>query len=259
MRIWYQSYVDEANGAAYWARLRAHLAAVAAPGTVVEIHGITPHDSHPHPLEEWRCGREMIANAIRAEREGYDAFIAGHFQDAGLYEAKAAVNIPVVGLGETAMLAACRLGQRIGLVTFKPAYAPWFRQQIARYGLERRVMAIHYAALDMALYAEALKGPEAAAPMHAQFRDLVRPAIAAGSEVLIPTGGGPMLLLAGIGPIDGVPVVDGTALALKTAEMDVQFKRQFGLGASRVADFALPPQEIADKFLNNPKGLQEFT
>ena len=28
MRIWYQSYVDYENGAAYWDRLRAHLAGV---------------------------------------------------------------------------------------------------------------------------------------------------------------------------------------------------------------------------------------
>lgn len=29
--------------------------------------------------------REVICNAVRAEREGYDAFVIGHFQDAGLY------------------------------------------------------------------------------------------------------------------------------------------------------------------------------
>jgi allantoin racemase len=45
MRIWYQSYVDYENGAQYWDMLRAHLAQIVDPGTEIEVHGITPHDS----------------------------------------------------------------------------------------------------------------------------------------------------------------------------------------------------------------------
>ena len=98
MRIWYQSYVDYENGAEYWDHLRAHLAQIVDPGTEIEVHGITPHDSYAHPIVEFRCARETICNAIRAEREGYDAFIIGHFQDAGLYECRSVVDIPVVAL-----------------------------------------------------------------------------------------------------------------------------------------------------------------
>ncbi len=104
MRIWYQSYVDYENGKTYWDRLRKHLEAVVDPGTTVDIKGITPHDSYSHALVEMRCAREVICNAVRAEREGYDAFVIGHFQDAGLYEARSAVGIPVVALGEASML-----------------------------------------------------------------------------------------------------------------------------------------------------------
>ncbi len=92
IRIWYQSYVDEANGKIYWDRLRRHLRAIADPGTEVEIKGITPHDNYAHPIVEFRCAREVICNAVKAEREGYDAFIVGHFQDAGLYEARSALT-----------------------------------------------------------------------------------------------------------------------------------------------------------------------
>src|SRR5271166_3449380 len=103
LRIWYQSYVDYEHGKTYWDRLRKHLDAVVDAGTSVDIRGITPHDSYAHALVEMRCAREVICNAVKAEREGYDAFIIGHFQDAGLYEARAAVNIPVVALGEATM------------------------------------------------------------------------------------------------------------------------------------------------------------
>ena len=60
-------------------------------------------------------------------------------QDSGLWEARAAVKIPVLSLGETSMLHACTLGTRAGLITINPAFVPGFFQQIARYGLQQRV------------------------------------------------------------------------------------------------------------------------
>jgi hypothetical protein len=143
MRIWYQSYVDYENGRIYWDRLRAHLKAVVDEGTEVEVHGITPHDSYAHPIVEMRCAREVVCNAVRAEREGYDAFVIGHFQDAGLYEARSVTTIPVVALGEASMLYSLQLGQRIGIVTINTRYIPWFHHQIHKYGLERRVTGVH--------------------------------------------------------------------------------------------------------------------
>src|SRR5437763_16295121 len=117
IRIWYQSYVDYDNGQTYWDRLGKQLDEIAEPGTTIDIKGITPHDSYAHALVEMRCAREVICNAVRAEREGYDAFVIGHFQDAGLYEARSAVAIQVVALGEASMLYRCQLGQRSGMVT----------------------------------------------------------------------------------------------------------------------------------------------
>ena len=142
MRIWYQSYVDYENGKTYWDNLRKHLADIVDDGTTVDVKGITPFDSYAHPLVEFRCAREMIANAITAEREGYDAFVVGHFQDAGLYEARSAVDIPVVALGEASMLYGCQLGQQLGIVTINPRFKPWFRHQIGKYGLQDRVTGV---------------------------------------------------------------------------------------------------------------------
>jgi allantoin racemase len=143
IRIWYQSYVDEEHGKTYWDRLRRHLADLVDPGTAVDIRGITPHDNYAHPIVEFRCAREVICNAVKAEREGYDAFVVGHFQDAGLYEARSVVDIPVVALGEASMLHACQLGQRSGIVTINPRFIPWFHHQIGKYGLEKRVTGVH--------------------------------------------------------------------------------------------------------------------
>src|SRR3977135_861417 len=122
IRIWYQSYLDDESAKTYWPAMRAHLAAVADPGTVIDIKGITPHDSYAHSIVEFRCAREVICNAVTAQEQGYDAFVIGHFQDAGLYEARSVVDIPVLSLGEATMLHACTLGQRSGIVTINRRY-----------------------------------------------------------------------------------------------------------------------------------------
>ena len=44
MRIFWQSFVDQATSAPYMARLAAYLNEIAAPGTSVHVEGITPAD-----------------------------------------------------------------------------------------------------------------------------------------------------------------------------------------------------------------------
>ena len=234
MRIWYQSYVDYENGKTYWDRLRKHLEAVVDSGTTVDIKGITPHDSYAHALVEMRCAREVICNAVCAEREGYDAFVIGHFQDAGLYEARSAVSIPVVALGEASMLYSCQLGQRSGIVTINTRYIPWFHHQITKYGLERRVTGVH--------------------AMQFEPGQILK---ASGVDVLIPGGGIPMLLFSAIREhvVDGAPVINGIPIVVKMAELAVKLRRLAGVGVSRVSDYIQPPKEILEEFLTHPKGL----
>jgi Asp/Glu/hydantoin racemase len=257
MRIWYQSYVDYENGATYWDKLRAYLAEIVDPGTVVDVHGITPHDSYAHALVEFRCAREVICNAIRAEREGYDAFILGHFQDAGLYEARASVDIPVLALGEASMLYSCQLGQRIGIVTINTRYIPWFNHQIRKYGLEQRVTGVHAMTFEPGQILAAYQSEELADDVVDLFAEQAKPLVTQGVDVLIPGGGIPMLLFSKLTDhsVEGAPVINGIPIVVKMAEMAVKLKRLTGLGTSRVSDFIKPPPHIIEEFLNNPKGL----
>lgn len=257
MRIWYQSFVDAANGAGYWVHLEAALMAAVDPGTKVDIRGITPHDSYAHSLVEFRCAREVICNAIRAETEGYDAFVIGHFQDAGLYECRSVVDIPVLGLGEASMLHACELGQRIGVVSFNRRYNPWFRHQIRKYGLERRVTEILDMRFEPGQVMTALSSDEALETMAAKFEDETRRAVNAGVDVLVPGGGIPMLAFNRLHAhcVEGAPVLNGIPVVVKRAELAVRLKQLTGLRVSRSGEFVQPPAEIVREFLENPKGL----
>ena len=109
-RIWYQSFVHPVEQAPYIERLQAFLHQVAAPDIRFEVHGLDPPDRHFHPLTEFRCAAQVIRYAVEAERNGYDAFVIGHFQEPGLLEIRGAVDIPVIGLGEANLLAALGMG-----------------------------------------------------------------------------------------------------------------------------------------------------
>src|SRR5258708_10071211 len=116
-RIWYQSFVHPVEQAPYVDRLQALLAKLAAPGVVFEVHGLDPPAHSFHSLTEFRCAAQVIGNAIAAEEAGYDAFVIGHFQEPGLIEIRAAVDIPVIGLGDANLLAGLSMGYRLCLVT----------------------------------------------------------------------------------------------------------------------------------------------
>lgn len=257
MRIWYQSYVDAEHGEVYWSYLRKHLDAIIDSDTQIDIKGITPHDSYAHPIVEFRCAREMICHAVQAERDGYDAFVVGHFQDAGLYEARAVVDIPVIGLGESSMLYACQLGQRSGVVTINPKYISWLKQQIVKYGLSERVTGVHAMTFQPGQIMEAFGSDEKLDRVVSLFAEQAEPLVEQGVDVLIPGGGIPMLLFSALQnhTVDGAPVLNGIPIAVKMAEMSVKLKRTTGLGVSRVSDFVMPPEHIIEEFLTHPKGL----
>lgn len=257
MRIWYQSYVDAENAGRYWDDLRLHLDAIVDPGTTVDIHGITPHDSYAHAIVEMRCAREVVCNAVRAEREGYDAFVIGHFQDAGLYEARSVVDIPVIALGEASMLQACTLAQRFGIVTINTRYIPWFHHQIRRYGLQDRITGIHAMQFEPGQILGAFGDAARTQAVGELFERQAAPLVAAGVELLIPGGGIPMLLFSQFAGhrVAGAPVINGIPIAVKQAELAVRLRNLTGLAVSRAGEFVKAPPEIIAEFMANPKGL----
>ena len=257
IRIAYQSFADAEQAGSYWINLQTHLDQIVDNGTTIDIKGITPPDAYAHALSEFRCAREMICNAVLAEREGYDAFVVGHFQDAGLYEARAAVDIPVHGLGEATMLYACQLGQQIGIVTMNPRYISWFHHQIGKYGLKDRVIGVHALTFQPGQIIAAFDKEGGLEEIIELFADQAKPLVADGIDVLIPGGGIPMLLFSGAfnHNIDGAPVINGIPILVKIAEMAVKLKRLTGLSVSRTSEFFQPPPEIIEEFITHPKGL----
>ncbi len=252
IRIWFQGFTDPVVHKPYVDRLRAHLDAIADPGVTVRFHGVAPPARHLHAVEELRCSLGAMANALRAEEEGYDAFALGHFQEAGIHEIKAMLGIPALSLGEASMLFACTLGRKIGLVTIDPIYIPWHEDQIVRAGLAARVVGVRAMRTSPADYMRAFVEEDARDSVLTQFRDQARSLLDAGADVLIPAGGLPMLLLARTPGhvVDGAPVVNGINVLVKMTEAAVRLKRIDGLGVSRRSNYARPPEAAMAEFRN---------
>jgi Asp/Glu/hydantoin racemase len=252
MRVRWQSFIDPARHREYFVLLESQLQSCFSANVGHEIIGIDPPDTMLHRLSETRCGMRAVAAAVAAEADGCDAFLIGHFQDSGLHEARSAVEIPVLGLGETSMLHACTLGQRIGLVTIDPIFIAWHQEQITRYGLRERVTGItamtHLAVED---YVRACRDEDAFARVLEQFEQAAQPLLAAGAEVLIPAGGLPALVLSrrpGL-EVGGAAILNPVPVLAKHGEAAVALSRLGLPVASRRGAFALASKPCRDEFL----------
>ena len=250
-RVWYQSFVHPAQQAPYIERLQGLLNEVAGPDVRFEVHGLDPPDHSFHPLTEFRCASQVIGNALQAEKEGYDAFVLGHFQEPGLLEIRSSVDIPVIALGEANLLAALSMGQRIGLVTIDPVFIPWHDRQVRGHGFGERYVGTAALKMDLPRFMSAFTDDRTYAVVREEFVTQVRPLIASGAEVIIPAGGLPMLLFARERPfvIDGAPVLNGIAVAAKAAEMALALKDITKVFVSRRGTYAKAPPESIKEFL----------
>ena len=249
-RIWYQSFTDPVLDRPYFDRLTDYVRSVSRPNFECVPHGIQPGDRYLHPISEFRCAAQVIRNALSAQEQGYDAFVIGHFQEPGLREVRAAVDMPVIGLGEATMLHACTLGRKVGLVTINPVFIPYHEDQIARHGLTERVVAVRAVEAQVADYNSAFDDERAFERMRDQFAVQVEPMLELGIDVIVPAGGYPMLLFdrePGF-TIKGAAVLNGLPVAVAAAEIAIRLKRLNGTATSRRAAFALPAPEAVEEF-----------
>ena len=252
-RIWVQGATDRVHMAPYLARLEPHLQASVDPGFSIEFHTTTPPATTTHALTEFRIARAVIRGAIEAEKRGYDAVTVNHFQDAGLAEAKSAVDIPVLGLGETTLLHACTLGRKLGLVTISPSFVPWHEDQVIRYGLGQRVVGVRAVDATVGDFMDAFASKRGYRALYPKFEREVGILLDAGADVIVPAGGLPMMLFGAEhgATMGGAPVLNGVTVLVKAAEMAIKLRRMAGISVSRRSNFARPPKQALREFLES--------
>ncbi|MFF8278005.1 aspartate/glutamate racemase family protein [Streptomyces lateritius] len=108
-------------------------------GSTVPVQGLTV-ERGPRMLTEPAALRAAALEVVTAGRLALSAgdraaLIVGAFGDPGLDELRALADIPVVGIGEAALLEASAGGTPFGIATTTPLLADSIADQVARLGL----------------------------------------------------------------------------------------------------------------------------
>jgi len=254
MRIWHQSFTVLDDVPHYRDALARHLQGQAAPGTTVELHGMRP-GTYPSDYPGTHIGYAYLAGlhkeqfvqaALRAQDEGYAAFLIATIPDTGYEEVRTLVDIPVVTFGQTSVLAAAQLGDCVGIVNFIAALEPQLRRNLRSYRLDALVGPITQVSAGFTDVMAAYDDPE---PLVEAFTVAARRAVDQGANVIVP-GEGPLnVFLAdqGISRVDDVPVLDSLGTCVRMAELSAAQHAATGLHPSRAGFYgAQPPRELVD-------------
>ena len=248
MRIWHQSFTVLQDLGPYAEALRRQVRLLTRADTEVVLHGMAPGTyptTYPgtdirHVAVQYLHGTQFLANALRAQQEGYDAFLVCTLPEPALAEIRSVLDIPVVGYCESALHTACYLGRRIGILSFIEDMTQLVEANVHRHGFGSRFGGIRHVGFGFQDVLQGFVDPE---PLLDRFRAAARAMIADGVDVIIP-GEAPLCTLLsqqGLSRIDEVPIVDAYATTLCTAEMLVDLRRKLGLSVNRRGYFFAPP------------------
>lgn len=251
--LWNEATTGAQELAPLWQALRDYFPKVARPDTQVEMKHLPVSANFIRSLyTELLNNRAVVENTIQAEQDGYDVVVLGCWADP-LWEAREAVDIPVVGIGEASMLLALTLGYKFAIITVAPGVIPTIELDLRLYGLEDRAIPRPVRALDppsdVALLLESVTDP------HRRFipnlERVARQCIQDGAEVIIVGCGyyGPILTMHGYHEIPGtgVPVLDCSAAGLKMAEALGDLAKTIGLTKSKALYFRRPDAQIMER------------
>lgn len=251
-RIWYQSAAEMGRSGKYSEQLQAHFKRVLDPSTTVDLHGVPagtwggklPSENLRYPaIFHAALAPVFIGNAIKAEREGYDAFHIGTYLDAFLPEIRSAVDIPVSSHIETSLLYGCSLGQTISVVTLNRQILRIIKQSIVRHRLENRMGLCLPLDPDFteAQPVAAFEDPKEYVDL---FMGLARRCVKEGADVIIPMEGilAEVLATQGIKEVDGAVIMDGIGVPVMMAEANAKIWKRTGTRVGRHWTYERPDE-----------------
>jgi allantoin racemase len=127
-----------------WDGFRKYFEKITAPRSETKIQIYFPEKSTwtvHFPYIEFLNNRWFVEAGYQAEQDGCDAVIVGAATDTGLQYLKELLNIPVVGITESAMHLSCMLGAKFAGITVFRRLIPPKANLVRFYGLESRAIA----------------------------------------------------------------------------------------------------------------------
>lgn len=159
------------------------------------------------------------SRCLQAQQEGFDAVMVHCFADPGLAHTRQVVDIPVIGPGEVTLRTAALMGRKIGLTVPSGESAATHETQVEDLGLGAQVVGLESVRLKVQAFAE--QDPR---EMTEAMIDAAERLVQRGAEVICPSGLAYIPIRVSAREVAervGVPVLDPSFLAVRTAEMIV--------------------------------------
>jgi Asp/Glu/hydantoin racemase len=206
----------------------------ASPGTEIEVVTAPLGVAYIETRFEALIGAWAAANLAAEHASHHDAIVVAAFGDPGLAGIREAIDVPVVGLTEAALMSACMLGGRFSIVAISRRITAWYRETVQSHGLIERLASIR--CLDAPLRDVGSVQTDHAA----RLSELCRSAVEEDGADVIIVAGAPLAGLArSMRDEIGVPLVDGVSSAVRHCETLVALAPTRARGGS----YAKPPRK----------------
>ena len=265
MKLCYISITEERITGPYLDILKKTANKVLRPDTEMVVKSVEPGLTRAfdlHPYFGFLNKKSIIERAIEAEEEGFDAAVVGCYLDPGVKEARATVDIPVIGIAEASMAYACLLGRRFAVVTLnEPALVPEMEESIKYHGMESRAIPNPIRHIQTSSYDVFTKGIAEPALIATDILERSKECAADGADVVIIgcNGLGPLSTLSNLVRVEegSIPILDCISVGLKMAEVINEISSSLGIPyTSRRGINALPDKKNLNRVRKN-FGLRE--
>lgn len=212
--------------------IEAEARRTAAPDTQILMATAESGVAYIETRFEALLGGHAAAIIAGQQLGNYDALMVAAFGDPGLPALKEALDVPVVGMTEAALMTAAQLGQRISIIAISHRITSWYTECVAQYGMQTRLASIRH--LD-----RPLRDAGTVQQDHAErLMELSRQAVEQDRTDVLILAGAPLAGLArGLAGQLPVPVVDGVSCAVAQA----QILHRLQAGPAREGSYARPP------------------
>jgi allantoin racemase len=180
----------------------------------------------------------LIRKVVKAEKDGYDAFVIGCFYDPGLKEAREIVDMPVVGVCEASLSVASMISAgKFSIIVGSRKNVPHMADNARNYGFESRIASWRMLNIP----------PRKMNDKEILQATILREAKAAVEEDLaecVVLGCTGMWGQAKIAQEElGIPILDPVIMGLKVAELRAMIWKKLHISQSKIGGYRGPPLE----------------
>jgi len=246
MKIWIQSGTPLGASETYrpyFESLQRHAKRVCRPDTVCEFPGLgkaypgaARSRTHLHLV-----AHETIRNALRAQAEGYHAFVT-QCLDLGFNELRELVDIPVVFMTQATLAYYSQLAPNFAFLVNGERLHCFFHELADRYKVNERMVPGGHVSFAFTDYANLWNHPK---PFVEAFMKVANEITGRGATALYPAGLylSQWLIDQDIREVNGAIVMDPLAIGIRTAELMVELERT-GITRYRSGAWATPAADL---------------